>query len=65
MRPIEYDTEYGQNAFGLKTGNRTRRKGIYRCRSCGAEVTIWLDYGRLPACFQCRREVEWGGEAPL
>lgn len=59
MKVIEYDTEYSQNSFGKRTGNRVCKKGIYRCHSCGEEVIIWLDYGRLPSCSTCREEVEW------
>lgn len=59
MKVIEYDTEYSQNSFGNRTGNRVRKKGIYRCYSCGEEAIIWLDYGRLPGCPTCRKEVEW------
>lgn len=59
MEVIEYHTEYSQNAFGTKTGNRAQSKGIFRCSSCGATVTVWSDYGRLPACLRCKTKVEW------
>ncbi len=59
MKVLEYRTEYSQNAFGLKTGNRAQKKGIYRCRTCGNTMTLWLDYGRLPICATCRKGVEW------
>lgn len=67
MDVIEYRTEYGQNALGMKTGNRVKRRGIYKCSSCGEAVTVWSDYGRLPACFRCKQKVEWesAGEPDL
>ena len=56
---LKYNTEYAQNAFGFKTGNRAKKLGVYKCKTCGAEMTMWLDYGRLPICLVCQSPVEW------
>ena len=58
-RVLECEVDYGQNTFGTRTGNRARKLGIYKCRSCGKETTLWLDYGRLPVCGTCNKDVEW------
>ena len=59
MDVLKYDTEYSQNAFGNKTGNRAKKIGVYKCKTCGEETTIWLDAGRLPMCLTCQTGVEW------
>ena len=59
MDVVEYNTEYAQNAFGLKSGNRARKTGIYKCKTCGEEVTIWSDHNRLPVCLTCEKKVDW------
>lgn len=59
METVRYVTEFGQNEFGYKTGNRAKKIGVYRCRSCGEESTIWLDHGRLPTCHKCQKPVVW------
>ena len=62
MKVVEYDTEYSQNAFGNKSGNRARKRGVYECTTCGEKTTVWADYARLPVCLKCQEKVEW---APL
>lgn len=59
MEMVKYITEFGQNEFGFKAGNRAKKIGIYKCKTCGEEITMWLDHGRLPVCSQCQQEVEW------
>lgn len=59
MDVVKYNTEYAQNAFGFKTGNRAKVMGIYKCKNCGEEITIWSDHGRLPVCMTCEDKVEW------
>lgn len=56
---VSYNTEYSQNAFGNRSGNRGRKLGVYRCKSCRTEIKMWLDYGRLPVCLTCLKETEW------
>ena len=40
---VSYNTEYSQNAFGNRSGNRGRKLGVYRCKSCRTEIKMWLD----------------------
>ena len=56
---FSFHTEYSQNAFGNKSGNRARKLGVYRCINCKTEIKLWLDYGRLPVCVACGKETEW------
>lgn len=64
MKVLKYNTEFSQKAFGNKTGNRARKRGIYRCKSCGDEITIWLDRARLPSCPTCQEPVQWERKQP-
>lgn len=59
MDVVKYGTQFSQNAFGSKTGNRAKKIGVYKCKSCEEEMTIWLDFGRLPICDTCQKAVEW------
>lgn len=51
--------EHGQNEFGLRSFNRAKLKGNYRCTSCGAMTVIWCDHTRLPICLDEDKPVEW------
>ncbi len=59
MDVVKYKFEFAQNAFGNQTGNRAKTLGIYKCKQCGDEITIWSDHNRLPVCMVCEDKVEW------